>query len=111
MALGTDGTTLYVGNVGGDPSAFVDLNLGRVVDTWYFPPIPRNGTANLIYPRVLGMAYSGSSSCSDGSQWKLINGNLATIRPAEAVVPVRLAGGAGIRVWRRPADSRLHPDH
>jgi hypothetical protein len=93
MALGTDGNTLYVGNVGGESISIVDLNLGRVVDGVVFPPIPRNGTANLIYPRTLAMGLFGLEFImSDGSQWKLVNGNQATVRPSDSMTPVRFAG-------------------
>jgi hypothetical protein len=30
---------------------------------------------------------------SDGSQWKVLNGNQATVRPADSFTPIRLAGG------------------
>src|SRR4030095_2618363 len=93
MSLATDGKTLYVGNVGGESISIVDLDLGKVADNVVFPPIPRNGTANLIYPRVLAMGLFGLEVVmSDGSQWKVVSGNQATIRLAEAVVPVRFAG-------------------
>ena len=45
---------LYVGNTGGESISIVDLDLGKVVDSVQFPPIPRNGTAALIYPRTPG---------------------------------------------------------
>lgn len=106
MAMGTDGRTLYVGNIGGESISIVDLDLGRVVDNVVFPPIPRNGTANLIYPRVLAMGLFGLEVVmSDGSQWKVIGGNQATVRQAEAVVPVRFAGAPNFGMISTP-DSR-----
>jgi len=93
MALGTDGNTLYVGNIGGESISMIDLNLGRVVDSVVFPPIPRNGTANLIYPRTLAMGLFGLEFImSDGSQWKVVSGNQATVRLSDGLTPVRFAG-------------------
>jgi hypothetical protein len=42
---------------------------------------------------------------SDGSQWKLLDGNLATVRPADTVTPVRFAGAPNIGMTAT-ADSR-----
>jgi YVTN family beta-propeller protein len=99
MALATDGTTLYVGNTGGESISIVDLDLGRVVGNVDFPPIPRNGTVSPIYPRTLAMGYFGLQFVmSDGSLWKLV-GNQAIPRPASSVIAglnngtSRLAGG------------------
>ena len=74
-------------------SASWTWTLGKVVDNVVFPPIPRNGTANLIYPRTMAMGLFGLEFVmSNGSQWKVVGGNQATVRPAEAVVPVNFAG-------------------
>ena len=62
MAMGSDGKTLYVGNTGGESISMVDLDLGQVVDKVVFPPIPRNGTSNLIYPRRSPSATTGCNS-------------------------------------------------
>jgi len=71
----------------------VDLDLGKVVDGVQFPPIPRNGTAALIYPRTLANGVFGLQFVmSDGSQWKVVSGNQATVRAADSVTPVRFAG-------------------
>ena len=81
MALSTDGKTLYVGNTGGESISIVDLDLGKIVDSVNFPPIPRNGTVALVYPRTLAVGLFGLQFVmSDGSQWKVVNGNLATVR-------------------------------
>jgi hypothetical protein len=93
MAMGSDGNILYVGNIGGESISIVDLDLGKVVDSVQFPPIPRNGTAALIYPRTLANGLFGLQFVmSDGSQWKVVSGNQATVRPADSVTPVKLAG-------------------
>jgi len=93
MAFGSDGNILYVGNTGGESISIVDLDLGKIVDSVQFPPIPRNGTAALIYPRTLANGLFGLQFVmSDGSQWKVVSGNQATVRPADSVTPIRLAG-------------------
>ena len=93
MALSTDGNTLYVANTGGESISIIDLNLQKVVDNVVFPPIPRNGTAALIYPRTIAMGLFGLQIIeSDGSQWEVVNGDQATVRPADSVTPVKFAG-------------------
>lgn len=97
MAMSTDGATLYVGNTGGESVGIVDLNLGKVVDTVQFPPIPRQGNSTVISPRGMAMGLFGLQFVmSDGSQWKVLNGNQATVRPADAFTPVRFAGAPNI---------------
>ena len=59
MAMGTDGNTLYVGNTGGESISIVDLNAQQVTGSVVFPPVPRSGTSNGIYPRSLAMGLVG----------------------------------------------------
>jgi YVTN family beta-propeller protein len=98
MALSTDGTTLYVGNTGGESLMQVDLDLRRVVGSVVFPPLPRQGggnNANPAHPRALAMSLFGLQFVmSNGSQWKLV-GNQATVRPANSVTPAVLPGAPG----------------
>ncbi|MDQ6708822.1 MAG: hypothetical protein M3Z85_22915, partial [Acidobacteriota bacterium] len=88
MAMSTDGSTLYVGNTGGESISIVDLNQGVVVGKVDFPPLPRQGggnNANPIFPRALAAGVFGLEFImSNGSQWKLA-GNQATIRPADSI--------------------------
>jgi YVTN family beta-propeller protein len=92
MAMGTDGNTLYVGNTGGESISIVDLNLGRAVDNVAFPPVPRSGISNPIYPRSLAMGLFGLQFImSNGTQWKVV-GNTALPRPLDSITPVTLAG-------------------
>ena len=92
IAMASDGKTLYVGNTGGESIYMVDLDLRQVVDKVVFPPIPRNGTANLIYPRSLATGYFGLQFLmSNGTQWKVV-GNEARPRPTDNVTPVTLNG-------------------
>lgn len=103
MAMSTDGGLLYVGNVGGESVSIVDLNLGKVIDTVQFPPIPRQGNSSVISPRALAMGLFGLQFVmSDGSQWKVLNGDQATVRPADSVTPVRLAGAPNIGMISTP---------
>jgi DNA-binding beta-propeller fold protein YncE len=104
MAMATDGTTLYVGNTGGESISIVDLDFGKVVDNVQFPPIPRQGNANVFGPRTLAMGLFGLQFVtSNGTQWKVVNGNQATVRPADSYTPVSLANPANMLAT---ADSR-----
>ncbi len=95
MAMGTDGSTLYVGNTGGESLMQVDLDLKQVVNTALFPPVPRQGggaNANPTSPRAIAMGASGLEIVmSNGTQWKLVNGE-ATVRPTNSITPTALAG-------------------
>jgi len=108
MAMGTDGNTLYVGNTGGESISIVDLNQGQVTGSVAFPPIPRNGTVALVYPRTLAMGYFGLQFVmSDGSQWSVVNGNQATVRLADSVTPVKFAGGPAFGMVATPDNSYI----
>jgi YVTN family beta-propeller protein len=91
MAMGTDGNTLYVGNTGGESIGILDLTQEQVTGSVIFPPVPRSGTSNGIYPRSLAMGLFGLEFImSDGSQWEVV-GNAALPRPANSVTPVDLS--------------------
>lgn len=95
MAMSTDGSTLYVGNTGGESIGIVDLNLQQVVGNIVFPPIPRNGTTTVIYPRSLAMGLFGLEFVmSNGTQWEVVS-NTALPRPASTVIPTTLATSNG----------------
>ncbi|HTX39479.1 MAG TPA: hypothetical protein VME43_30885 [Bryobacteraceae bacterium] len=103
MAMSTDGNTLYVANTGGESISIVDLNLQKVVDNVVFPPIPRNGTAALIYPQAIAMGLFGLQIVmSDGSQWEVPTGDQATVRPADSVTPVKFAGSPVYGMFAAP---------
>ena len=86
MSLSTDGGTLYVGNTGGESISIVDLDQQAVVGQVQFPPVPRNGTAGVIFPRTMAMGLFGLQVVmSNGGLWK-VSGNQATVRPADAVI-------------------------
>src|SRR5260221_407967 len=105
MALGTDGTTLYVGNTGGESLMQVDLDLGRVVGSVVFPALPRQGggnNANPAHPRALAMGLFGLQFVmSNGTQWKLV-GTTATVRPANSVAPAALPGSPNYTMIASP---------
>jgi YVTN family beta-propeller protein len=105
MAMGTDGTTLYVGNTGGESLQMVDLGLRQVVGSVQFPPLPRQGggaNANPTAPRALAMGLFGLNFImSNGTQWKLI-GNQATVRPADSITPATLAGAPYFTMMSSP---------
>src|SRR5262249_34509198 len=70
--------------------------------------IPRNGTVALVYPRTLAMGLFGLQFVmSDGSQWKVTNGNLATVRPTDSVTPVRFTGGPAFGMLSPPDYSHI----
>jgi hypothetical protein len=103
MAMSTDASLLYIGNVGGESISIMDLNLGKVVDTVQFPPIPRQGNSTVISPRGMAMGLFGLQFLmSDGSQWKVQNGDQATVRPADTVTPVKFAGAPNLGMMATP---------
>ena len=108
MAVSADGSTLYVGNTGGESIGIVDLNAGTLAGSVVFPPIPRNGTAAVVYPRTLAMGLAGLEFVmSDGSQWSMATGNTATVRPADSITPVRFAGGPAFGMIPAPDNSYI----
>lgn len=86
IAMGLDGSTLYVANTGGENISMVDLDLGQVVGRVPFPPIPRAGNTNPIHPQNIAMGLLGLQVImSDGTQWHVIN-NQALPRPVSNVI-------------------------
>jgi DNA-binding beta-propeller fold protein YncE len=103
MAMSSDGSLLYVGNIGGESITIVDLNLGKAVDNVQFPAIPRQGNSTVISPRAMAMGLFGLQFLmSDGSQWKVQNGDQATVRPADTITPVKLAGSPNLGMFATP---------
>lgn len=97
MALATDGSTLYVGNTGGELISIVDLSQtpARITGTVNFPPIPRQASGTnttLLNPRSLAYGLFGLEFVmSNGSQWKLATNNVATVRPVNPITPTIFA--------------------
>ena len=87
MAMSLDGTTLYVGNTGGESIQMIDLDTLQVTGSVVFPPIPRAGNQAALQPVALAMSISGLQFImangtflgSTGSFWRLV-GNTAVPR-------------------------------
>ena len=111
MALATDGSTLYVGNTGGELISIVDLSQtpARTVGTVNFPPLPRQGGGTntaVLNPRSLAYGLFGLEFImSNGSQWKLAANNVATVRPIDTVT--RINGGS---LFATPTSMIASPD-
>jgi DNA-binding beta-propeller fold protein YncE len=92
MAMSLDGSTLYIGNTGGESIAIVDLDSLTLAGKVDFPPIPRAGNQNSIQPAALAMGLSGLQfMMSNGTFWRLV-GNEATPRLANPITPASIAG-------------------
>src|SRR5258708_14769203 len=74
MAMGLDGSTLYVANTGGESVQSVDLDQKQVTGSILFPPFPR--AANTAPTSVSGMAMGLSGLqmvTNNGYLWKVVN--------------------------------------
>jgi DNA-binding beta-propeller fold protein YncE len=92
MAMGLDGSTLYVANTGSETVAMVDLNLQQVIGTIRFPPIPRSGNAAVVFVRGMAMGLSGLQLVrSDGNLWSVI-GTSAVPRVGTSITGVTSTG-------------------
>ncbi len=86
MALGLDGSTLYVADTGGESIDIVDLDMGQAVGRVTFPPIPRAGNTTPVTPTTIAMGLSGLEiMMSNGTLWKVVGGQ-AVPRPASSVI-------------------------
>ena len=92
MALGLDGSTLYVANTGGESISVVDLDQQMVTGSIQFPPIPRQASAAVVSVQSMAMSLSGLQLLlSDGTLWKVI-GNQAVPRVGTSVTGVAANG-------------------
>ncbi|HEV8145426.1 MAG TPA: hypothetical protein VGP79_03555 [Bryobacteraceae bacterium] len=104
MAMGLDGTTLYVANAGGESIGIVDLDQGALVDRIQFPPIPRVGNGALAAGNTgvnsvgtMAMGLSGLQfvmvlpTNNTGTLWKVI-GNQAIPRVGTSITGVAANG-------------------
>ena len=92
MAMGLDGSTLYVATTGSETVATVDLDLQQVTGFVQFPPIPRAGNAAVITVRGMAMGLSGLQFVrSDGNLWRVI-GSSAVPRVGTSITGVTSAG-------------------
>lgn len=92
MAMGLDGSTLYVAATGTETVQTVDLDQQQVTGTIQFPPIPRAGNANVISVRGMAMGLSGLQLVrSDGNLWSVVGGS-AVPRVGTSVTGVATTG-------------------
>ncbi len=97
MAMGLDGTTLYVTNSGGESILTVDLDQQQVTGVIRFPPIPRAGNANVNAASALAVGLSGlqfvmnNPSGNTGTLWQVI-GNYALPRTGTTITGVTTTG-------------------
>jgi DNA-binding beta-propeller fold protein YncE len=86
MAMGLDGSTLYVAHTGGESIGMVDLDAGALIDKVQFPPIPRQGNTGVVFPRAMATGLSGLQfMMSNGTLWKVVGG-AAVPRPASQII-------------------------
>jgi DNA-binding beta-propeller fold protein YncE len=92
MAMGLDGSTLYVANTGGESISVVDLDQQMVTGSIQFPPIPRQASAAIVSVQSMAIGLSGLQLVlSDGTLWRVI-GNQAVPRVGTTVTGVATNG-------------------
>jgi len=116
MAFGSDTSTLYVGNSGGETISIVDLTKNAVAGQVNYPPLPFNSNLAPITPMILASSERDPQVVmSNGSLWKIagssvvpwtldtnVFGTTTTIPAPQSMVAtpdgayVLLLGGTGI---------------
>lgn len=91
MAMGLDGTTLYVSNVGGESIMTVDLDQQAVTGAIQFPAIPRAGNAAVTSARAIAVGLSGLQFVTNNTLWKVV-GNQAIPRTGTSITGVTATG-------------------
>ncbi len=92
MALGLDGSTLFVANTGSETVSTVDLDQQQVTGKIQFPPIPRVGTNPVTSVQSMAAGVNGLQMVrSDGYLWTLV-GNQAVPRRGTTVTGVTAQG-------------------
>jgi DNA-binding beta-propeller fold protein YncE len=95
MAMGLDGSTLYVAATGGETVMTVDLDQQQVTGAIQFPPIPRVGTAGVTSVQTMAMGESGLQMVrSDGFLWKMVGNRRGANGHSHT------AHHAGVERWR-----------
>jgi len=102
MAMSLDGSTLYVGNTGGESIEIVDLETQRVVGAIEFPAIPRAGNQAVVRPLALSMGLSGLQfMMSNGGFWRTVGTtaiprtNVNNFPPATITGPLYMTASPG----------------
>jgi len=106
MAMGLDGSTLYVANTASEQVMMVDLDQQQVIGSIQLPPIPvaatnsTNTSTNVVSPTAIAMGLSGlqivmpsSNGATTGTLWRVV-GNQAQPRTATSVTGVNTTTGA-----------------
>jgi DNA-binding beta-propeller fold protein YncE len=102
IAMGLDGSTLYVANAGGESIQTVDLDAQQVTGSVQFPPIPRAGNANVVSPAGIAVTLNGLQIVmNNGTLWETIN-NVAIPRTPTAVTGMA-ANGAQTPIANTPS--------
>ncbi len=92
MAMGLDGSTLYVANSGGESVVMVDLDQQQVTGSIQFPPVPLAGNAAIVSPSGVAAGLDAIQLVmSNGNLWTVIN-NQALPRTPTAITGVTTAG-------------------
>jgi uncharacterized protein (TIGR03437 family) len=73
LAIGTDGTTLYVANSGSETISLVDLDKGAQTGLIRFTPLPFNSNTALVTPNLIAAGLQGPQVVmSNGSLWRVV---------------------------------------
>jgi uncharacterized protein (TIGR03437 family) len=73
LAIGTDGTSLYVANSGSETISLVDLDKGAQTGLIRFTPLPFNSNAALVTPNLIAAGLQGPQVVmSNGSLWRVV---------------------------------------
>ncbi len=85
MTMTSDGSLLYVANLGGEWVSIVDLDQRVLVGKVDYPPVPFNGTQPVFTPRSIAMGIFGPQFvASNGALWSVRNN---TAIPRGATLP------------------------
>jgi DNA-binding beta-propeller fold protein YncE len=92
MAMGLDGSTLYVANAGGESISIVDLDQQQVVGGVQFPPTPVAGNSTPVSVSTMAMAFTGLELVMNtNTLWKVV-GAQAEPRKGTAITGVSSTG-------------------
>lgn len=91
MAMGLDGSTLYVANAG-ESISIVDLDQQQITGTIQFPPVPLAGNAAVISVAGMAVGLSGLQIVmSNGNLWTVVGGQ-AEPRVGTSITGISAAG-------------------
>jgi uncharacterized protein (TIGR03437 family) len=86
LAFGTDTSTLYVANSGGESISVIDLNKGSVSSV-QFPPLPFGSAFAVVTPQVIASSQNGPQVVmSDGTLWKVVGNSVVPRRPLNPAI-------------------------